>query len=132
MVSDGTGRSTTGTCPECLPRFQACHPSQSALRTGVQCPHLHDRGSGNQQLPEDGIQIEANGCERQEPGISRPGLLCHRQHTSQPGRYPSGYCCIRKGCSKIKPQRSRERCIAAASGQCILAMPPIWRCQKML
>ncbi len=68
--------------------------------------HLHDRGTGNQQLPEDGIQIEANGCERQEPGVSRPGLLCHRQHTSQPGRYPSGYCCIRKGCCEIKPKRS--------------------------
>ena len=80
MVHHGTdtdpARQQDG-CHRCL---SPCDKAESALRGGVQRTYSHDRGDVGLAVEQDDSPTQAHGGIRQEQGISRPGVLRHRQH----------------------------------------------------
>ncbi len=57
----GQLQASIGNQQEAYQAFQPRHPAQSALRTGVQCPHRHHRGLGFGQQQEDDQPTQAHG-----------------------------------------------------------------------
>ena len=94
MVSDGAAADRCRQQAGGIQGIQKRDKAATAIRTGIQCPHSHDGSDGNGKMEANGGQTETNGEKRQQQGISRPGVLCHRQHIHEPEGHRAGYCRI--------------------------------------
>ena len=95
VVSHGTDAGGTGQQRGGYEGVQARGEAQPAVRTGVQRAHRHDGGDVCRSVEEDDRQTEAHGTLGQEQGLSRPGILRHRQHLSGAERLHAGYHSLR-------------------------------------
>ena len=120
VVPHGPAAGSRGQQARSLQGLPPRHASCPSLPARLQRPHRHDRGAVGGTVEEDDRPTETHGRQRQQQGLSRPSVLCHRQHLSGTARHRSGHFGLRERKQEGNPLWDRERCVVAQVGRLVL------------